>query len=32
LAILAARLQRGLPLWHPADRDDLEAPPLQKPR
>lgn len=32
LAILAARLQRGLPLWHPQDRDDLEAPPLRKPR
>jgi len=31
LQVLAARLQRGLPLWHPADRDDLEEPPLHSP-
>ncbi|NLS93808.1 MAG: hypothetical protein GXX96_16730 [Planctomycetaceae bacterium] len=30
--VLASRIQRGLPLWHPADRDDLESPPLGKPR
>ncbi len=30
LEVLAARLQEGLPLWHPSDRDDLEDPPIQK--
>ena len=28
LTILAERVQRGLPLWHVFDRDDMEAPPL----
>lgn len=32
LQVLAGRVQRGLPLWHPADRDDLEDPPVRKPR
>jgi hypothetical protein len=27
LTILAERAQRGLPLWHVQDRDDVEAPP-----
>lgn len=26
LAVLAARLEKGMPLWHPADRDDAESP------
>lgn len=26
LLILAERAQRGLPLWHAKDRDDIEAP------
>lgn len=26
LVILAERAQRGLPLWHAQDRDDVEAP------
>ncbi len=30
LEVLAARLEEGLPLWHPSDRDDLEDPPIQK--
>ena len=30
--ILAERLRTGLPLWHPSDRDDVEAPPVRKPR
>jgi hypothetical protein len=30
--VLARRLQRGLPLWHPADREDLEDPPVRKSR
>jgi hypothetical protein len=30
LEVLAARLQRGLPLWHPGDRDDLEDPPVHE--
>lgn len=25
--VLALRLRAGLPLWHPADRDDMESPP-----
>jgi hypothetical protein len=32
LAVLAERVQSGLPLWHPADRDDEEAPRVNKPR
>jgi hypothetical protein len=32
LQILAERLQCGLPLWHPDDRDDAEAPRVGKPR
>ena len=27
LSMLAERAQRGLPLWHVNDRDDVEAPP-----
>ena len=27
LTLLAERAQRGLPLWHVCDRDDVEAPP-----
>jgi hypothetical protein len=27
LLILAERAQRGLPLWHVRDRDDMESPP-----
>ena len=27
LGTLAARAERGLPLWHVNDRDDVEAPP-----
>jgi hypothetical protein len=30
--ILAERIRTGLPLWHPCDRDDVEAPPIRKPR
>jgi hypothetical protein len=26
LLVMADRLQRGLPLWHKADREDLDAP------
>ncbi len=26
ISILAERVRRGLPLWHPADRQDCEAP------
>jgi len=26
LAVLAQRVRAGLPLWHPQDRDDAEAP------
>ena len=32
---MAERIRSGLPLWHPRDRDDLEAPPplrIGKPR
>jgi hypothetical protein len=29
---LAQRIMRGLPLWHASDRDDLETPPVNKPR
>lgn len=34
LLVMAERIRSGLPLWHPADRDDLEAPPplIGKPR
>ncbi|NUQ63914.1 MAG: hypothetical protein HUU20_15660 [Pirellulales bacterium] len=32
LQVLAHRVQRGLPLWHPGDRDDWDAPPVRKPR
>ncbi len=34
LEILAARAKDGLPLWHMADRDDVESPALlpKKPR
>ena len=34
LRVLAERIRAGLPLWHPHDRDDLDAPrPLiHKPR
>ena len=33
LKTLAERVQLGLPLWHEADRDDVEAPsPVTKPR
>lgn len=27
LSLLAERAQRGLPLWHTKDRNDVEAPP-----
>lgn len=26
LAVLAERVEGGLPLWHPEDRDDIEKP------
>ncbi|MBN1910996.1 MAG: hypothetical protein JW818_14720 [Pirellulales bacterium] len=26
LAVMAERVQSGLPLWHPSDRDDVESP------
>lgn len=26
LIVLADRVQNGLPLWHPRDRDDIESP------
>ena len=26
LSILAERVEEGLPLWHPDDRDDIEQP------
>jgi hypothetical protein len=26
LSVLAKRVQGGLPLWHPDDRDDIEKP------
>ncbi len=32
LQALAERLRTGLPLWHPDDRDDAEAPRIRKPR
>ena len=32
LEVLAKRLQAGLPLWHPLDRSDAEAPRVAKPR
>ena len=33
LGVLAARVARGLPLWHDSDREDVEAPtPSRKPR
>ena len=28
LEVFAERIQAGLPLWHPLDRHDAEAPPL----
>ncbi len=31
LQILAERLRAGLPLWHPMDRSDAEAPPATRP-
>jgi hypothetical protein len=31
LTALAERAQRGLPLWHVADRDDVESPPPPPP-
>ena len=27
LSVLAERARQGLPLWHMADRDDVESPP-----
>ena len=30
--VLAERIRTGLPLLHPCDRDDVEAPPVRKPR
>lgn len=33
LEVLAERVEGGLPLWHPDDRDDIEKPPRsRKPR
>ncbi len=32
LLVLAERLRCGLPLWHERDRDDMESPPVNKPR
>jgi hypothetical protein len=32
LQVLANRVQRGLPLWHPGDREDLDDPPVRIPR
>lgn len=32
LDVLAERLRTGLPLWHPEDRADIEAPCVHKPR
>jgi hypothetical protein len=32
LQALAHRVQSGVPLWHPADRYDVESPPVRKPR
>jgi len=34
LAVLADRVHDGLPLWHSADREDLDdpLPPLRRPR
>ncbi len=32
LEVFAERLRTGLPLWHPRDRDDVEAPRPVKPR
>jgi hypothetical protein len=26
LSVLAERVEEGLPLWHPEDRDDIEQP------
>ncbi len=31
LQVLAARIREGLPLWHPSDRDDMDAPPVTVP-
>jgi hypothetical protein len=30
--MLAERVQSGLPLWHPRDRNDVESPPVRKAR
>jgi len=30
LQVLAARIREGLPLWHPRDREDMEAPPANE--
>ncbi len=27
LEVMAARVQAGLPIWHPSDRDDMESDP-----
>jgi len=33
LRVLAQRVEKGLPLWHAEDRDDMESPaPLRKAR
>lgn len=34
LEVLADRVRKGQPLWHPSDRDDMDAPPprINKPR
>jgi hypothetical protein len=34
LDVLADRVRKGQPLWHPWDRDDMDAPPqrIRKPR
>ena len=32
LEVLAGRVQRGLPLWHPADREELDDLPVQNPQ
>jgi len=30
--VLAERVRSGLPLWHPSDRHDAEAPSIRRPR
>ena len=32
LEVLAERIKAGLPLWHPKDRSDAEAPPIARSR